>query len=153
MIIGFMTANSKFESRIGKLSCTTDKVFNFITDIRNFEQFIPAGNVKNWQASVDNCSFQVPPLGTASVRITEKNQYSSVAYTGDALQKNDFKLVVHILENEKNLADVRLILTAELNPVLKMMAADPIGRFLETLISEMEKFDKWNAVFKESQPL
>jgi len=148
-----MNDTSKFESRTGKLSCTTDKVFNFITDIRNFEQFIPAGNVENWQASVDNCSFQVPPLGTASVRITEKNQSSSVTYTGDALQKNDFKLVVYILENDKNLADVRLILTAELNPVLKMMAADPIGRFLETLISEMEKFDKWNTVFKESQPL
>lgn len=145
MIIDYMTDNSKFESRIVNLSCTPAEVFNFITDIRNFEQFIPEGNIKNWQASDDNCSFQVPPFGTASVRISERNPYSVVSYAGDALQKNDFELIVHISENMKKLADVSITLTAQLNPVLKMMAKGPIERFMETLVSEMEKFEKWNS--------
>ena len=139
-----MTKDSKFESRTGKLSCTTAEVFNFISDIRNFKQFIPEGNITNWQASADNCSFQVPPLGTASFSLTGKSPYSLVAYSGDALKKNDFKLVVHISENERKLAEVRLNLTVELNPFLKMMAGGPIESFLEKVISEMEKFEKWN---------
>jgi carbon monoxide dehydrogenase subunit G len=150
LIIDYMTMNLQFESRTGKLSCTTAEVFGFITNIKNFEQFIPAGNIKNWQASADSCSFQVPPLGTVSVSLTEKIAYSFVAYSGDALQKNDFKLIVHISENEKKLAEVRLFLTAELNPFLKMMASGPIEKFLETMISEMEKFEKWNVISKES---
>lgn len=150
LIIDYMTKNLKFESRTGKLSCTNAQVFNFITDIKNFEQFIPEGNIKNWQASVDYCSFQVPPIGTASVRITERNPYSLVAYSGDALKKNDFILLVHISENERKLAEVRLTLTAELNPFLKMMASGPIEKFLEKVISEMEKFERWTVISKES---
>jgi carbon monoxide dehydrogenase subunit G len=145
-----MKANSKFESRTGILSCTTAEVFSFITDIRNFEQFIPGGTVRNWQATADTCSFQVPPLGTASVRITERKPFTEVTFLGDALQKNDFEMVVYISENEKRLAEVRLILTADLNPVLKMMASGPVERFLETLISAMEKFDKWNKLSNKS---
>ncbi len=132
-----------FESRTGKLTCTTSELFSFITNLRNFEQFIPDGNIKNWQASDDNCSFQIPPFGTASVRIMEKIPFSLVEYSGDALKKNDFKLSVHISENEKKRAEVRLILSADLNPVLKIMAVEPVKKFMEMLISEMEKFNKW----------
>jgi carbon monoxide dehydrogenase subunit G len=145
-----MTNNSIFESRTGKLSCAPETVFNFITDLRNFEQFIPPGNIQNWQATSDKCNFQVPPIGSAAIRISEKMPFSSVIYSGDALQKNDFTLRVQISENERNLADVKVTLTAELNPVLKMMASDPIQKFLEMLISEMEKRDMWNTMSKES---
>jgi carbon monoxide dehydrogenase subunit G len=145
-----MATNSNFVSRTGKLSCKPETVYNFITDIRNFKQFIPPGNIQNWQATDDNCSFQVPPIGTATIKITEKAPFSSVIFSGDALQKNDFTLNVHITENEKNLADVRLSLSADLNPFLKMMASDPIEKFLEMLISEMEKFEMWNTRSKEN---
>jgi hypothetical protein len=148
-----MTENLNFESRIGKLSCTPAEIFNFITDIRNFEKCLPEENIKNWQASADRCSFQVPPLGMATVNLTEKNPYSYVAYSGNVVQKNDFKLFVHIFENERKLAEVRLRLTAELNPFLKMMAEAPVVKFIEMLITEMEKFEKWDVIFKESRPL
>jgi hypothetical protein len=139
-----MSDDLKFESRTGKLTCPATDLFSFITNLRNFGQFIPEGNIKNWQASEDNCSFQIPPFGSASVRIAAKIPYSLVEYSGDALKKNDFKLAVHISENERKMAGVRLILSAELNPVLRLMAAEPIERFLEKLISEMEKFNKWS---------
>jgi len=38
-----MTDLSYFESRTGKLSCNAEEVFAFVTDIRNFERFIPGG--------------------------------------------------------------------------------------------------------------
>lgn len=142
-----MATNSKFESRPGRLSCTAAEVYNFTTDIRNFEQFIPEGTIKNWQSSADSCSFEVPPLGTASVRITGKYPTSTIVFSGDALQKNDFELIVSISENENKFAEVNLVLTAELNPVLKMMASGPIKKFLESLITEMEEFKYWNTAF------
>jgi hypothetical protein len=138
-----MSDNLKFESRTGKLSCTAPELFGFITNIRNFEQFIPAGNIKNWQASEEGCSFQITPFGTANVRIREKIPNTLVKYNGDVLKENEFELSVHISEDERKRAEVRLFMTAGLNPFLKMMAAEPIKRFMELLIVEMEKFDKW----------
>jgi carbon monoxide dehydrogenase subunit G len=148
-----MANNSIFESRTGRLSCTDAEFFGFITDIRNFGQFIPEGSIKNWHATADSSSFGVPPLSTVKVRITEKIPFSLVSFSGDALHENDFNLKVQINNNENKLAEINIILAADLNPVLKTMASKPIEKFLETLISEMEKFEKWNETFKESQPL
>ena len=136
-----MSESTKYESRTGRLTCTPAEFFGFITNIKNFEQFIPAGNIKNWQASERECSFQIPPFGTANVRIKDAIPVSRVTYSGDVLKDNEFELVVNISGNNKKPAEVKLSLTAALNPFLKMMANEPINRFMEMLISEMERFN------------
>jgi ribosome-associated toxin RatA of RatAB toxin-antitoxin module len=137
---------SYFESRTGNLSCSAKDVFSFVTDIRNFEQFIPVGTIENWQAEKESCSFSVSMLGTVSFSLAEKEMYNKVVFTGDALKKNDFSLFLHISDNTKNQADVKVSLSADLNPMMKMMAAKPIAQFLEILISEMESFRGWKDI-------
>ena len=139
-----MSDLSFYESRHGKLSCNAQEVFNFVTDIRNFEQFIPGGTINNWSAEKESCSFSVSMIGTVSVRLAEKEKYSKVVFQGDALKKNDFSLTLSISENLKEPADVKVTLSADLNPLMKMMAAKPINQFLEMLINEMENFREWD---------
>ena len=135
---------SYFQSRSGKLSCNAEEVFTFVTDVRNFEQFIPEGSVKNWSADKGSCSFSVSMLGTVSVRLIEEEKYCKVVYHGDALKKNDFSLTLNISDNAKEPAEVKVTLSADLNPMMKMMAVKPINQFLEMLIKEMERFREWN---------
>jgi hypothetical protein len=146
--IEIMTQQLEFESRIGRLSCNAGEFYNFATDIRNFEQFIPEGNINNLQIMNDSCSFQVPPLGSVNVRITGKEPYSRVVFSGDALQKSEFILTLDITENEQKVAFVGLSIKADLNPLLRMMAAKPIEQFLEKLITEMERFRNWGETVK-----
>lgn len=141
-----MTSLSYFESRTGKLSCNAEEVFTFVTDIRNFERFIPKGTITNWSAEKESCSFSVSMLGTVAVRLAEKENYTKVVFTGDALSKNDFSLMLVISDEVKNHAEVRVKLSADLNPMMKMMAAKPIGQFLEMLINEMESFRDWENI-------
>jgi hypothetical protein len=54
-------------------------------------------------------------------------------------------------DNDK--AEVKVSLYADLNPILKMMAAKPITLFLETLIKEMEGFRGWKDSIEYIQPL
>lgn len=138
-----MSEALKFESRSGKLTCNSAEVFRFITDLRNFEQFIPRSNIKSWQVSENRCSFAIPLIGSATAEIREKIPDSYVDYSGNVMIDNEFKLAVHISESGNSLATIRLSLTAELNPMLRMMAPKLIEEFLEMLISEMEKFDNW----------
>lgn len=56
---------------------------------------------------------------------------------------NEFTLVLDIIGISDEEAEVKVILSAEMNPFLKMMAAEPVKQFLETLIREMEKFRGW----------
>jgi len=141
-----MSDISNYESRSGRLSCTPKEVFDFVTDIRNFEQFIPKGSINNWQSGKDTCSFSVSMIGTVSLRIEKKEPYDKVIFSGDALKKNDFSLILNILENAENNAEVKVKLEAELNPMLKMMANKPILQFLEMLIREMEDFNGWKSI-------
>ncbi len=138
-----MSEISKFESRTGKLSCKPGEVFNFVTDIRNFKQFVPGGRVDNLKIEKDSCSFHISPLGTVNLNITKKEPNSNVTFSGSALKSNDFSLLLDIAENSSGKAEVKVTLNADLNPILKMMAAKPVMQFLEKLIDEMEKFKGW----------
>ena len=137
---------SHFESRTGRLTCTSGELFDFVSDIRNFEQFIPPDSVRNWHSERESCSFSVSMVGTVSFRLTVKEPYKKVAFSGDAFKKNDFLLTLNIVETVSDNCEVKVSLDAELNPVLKMMATKPIGQFLEILITEMEKFKDWRNI-------
>ncbi len=138
-----MEDTSHFESRTGKVSCTSREVFDFVTDIRNFEQFVPEGAVSDWKVEKESCSFNVSMAGTINFRIAEKEPFSKVVFSGDALKKNDFSLTLNISDSAKDHSEVTISLDADLNPMLRMMAAKPIGRFMEIIIDEMEKFRGW----------
>jgi hypothetical protein len=143
-----MSDISVFESRTGTLSCSSAEVYNFVTDIRNFGQFIPDGTITNWQAERDSCSFSVSVVGVISLRIAGKEPYGKVVFSGDALKKNDFSLTLNISNGRSDTAEVMILLEAELNPMLKMLASKPIVQFLEILINEMEKFREWRNTVK-----
>lgn len=138
-----MSDLSYFESRSGTLTCNAEEVFSFVTDIRNFERFIPKGAINNWDAEKESCSFSVSMLGIVTVRLAEKEKNTKVVYTGDALKKEDFSLVLFISDKVNNSAEVKVSLSADLNPMMKMMANKPINQFLEMLIKEMENFRSW----------
>jgi carbon monoxide dehydrogenase subunit G len=143
-----MTNLSYFESRTGTLTCNAEEVFTFVTDIRNFERFIPGGIINNWNAEKESCSFSVSMLGTVTVRLAEKEKYDKVVFSGDALKKNDFLLTLNITDDVGDHAKVKILLRVELNPMMKAIAGKPIGQFLERLINEMEGFRDWESSIK-----
>jgi carbon monoxide dehydrogenase subunit G len=85
-------------------------------------------------------------IGTVRLRLSEKENNNKVVYTGDALKMNDFSLLLDISGDGENSAEVRLSLSADLNPVLKLMAAKPIDQFLEIMVKEMESFQGWKNI-------
>ncbi len=141
-----MAELSFFESRTGKADFSSGDVYTFVSDIRNFERFIPDGSVTNWQAARDSCTFNVPMLGTVSVRLVDREINKRVGFEGDAMKKNDFSLAVNIIESGIDSCAVKVSLKADINPMLKLMAAKPIAMFLNKLIDEMEKFQDWRNI-------
>ena len=139
-----MGDNSVFKSRTAIISCSREEFYNFITDIRNFGEFVTSDFVKEWDANTEECSMQISPVGKVRISIAGKEPYSLVTYKGDALQKNEFIIDAHINEHTDSQAEVKLVVRAELNPILRMMAAGPIERFLETIADEMEKYNGWS---------
>ena len=144
-----MTEISTFESRTGKVACSVEELYRFLTDIRNFEQFIPAGSISDISIDRDSCTFSVSMMGKMSLKIGEHKEFSEVVYRGNAMQVNDFSLLVNFSDTGSDQSEVRLSVNAHLNPFLKMMAAEPVKNFLETMVAEMEKFTGWKDIRKD----
>ena len=141
-----MSELSYYESRPGTISCNAGKAFAFITDLRNFGRFAREGTVSDWQAERDSCSFAVAMMGRVHVRIKEKEPEVKVVYEGDALNKNDFTIEIRLSAVPGGLAEAKLNMSADLNPMMKMLADKPIRQFMELLMQEIEKFRDWDDV-------
>jgi carbon monoxide dehydrogenase subunit G len=134
-----------FESRTGRLTCNAEELFHFLTDIRNFERFIPKGNFSDIITDKDSC-FNVSMIGKVNIHIKDKTEFREVVFSGTTLQVNEFSLVVKFHDTESGQSDVRLSALAALSPFLKMIVSEPINKFLETIIAEMEKFRGWKEI-------
>ena len=148
-----MSENTEFRSRKGKLACSARDLWLFATDIKNFSRFMPGDTVSNWQADGESCSFDILPLGSVSVKLREKVPFSKVVYSGEALQKNNFSLLLDISDSNNDSSEVDITLRADLNPLMKMIISKPADQFLEILIGEMEKFRDWKQADEGTQPL
>ena len=85
-----MSDLSNYESRTGKLTCKPEEVFDFVTDIRNFSQFVPDGSIKELEIGRESCSFNVPPLGNIKMYLYEKEHENKVVYNGNVFHQMNF---------------------------------------------------------------
>ena len=51
---------AKIESRVGTINSNESKIFDFVADFTNFKSVIPADQVSDFEATKDECSFQLP---------------------------------------------------------------------------------------------
>lgn len=140
---------STFQSRKGSLECTPSEIYNFVTDIRNLQQFVPRNaGISGLKIESDSCSFNISSMGNVDLRLSEKVPDEKIVFNGTLFQSNDFSLVVDIMKNLSGKADARVTVSSHLNPVLRMMVAGPVQTFLEKMIEEMEKFQGWKNTSK-----
>lgn len=95
----------------------------------------------------------VNPIGTVSISIKEKVLSDKIVYSGNALLQSDFDMILDIRNSAGGHSEITLSVEAELNPFLLMLAKEPLNRFLETIMDEMEKFDGWNDVSEDTESL
>ena len=145
-----MSASSVFKSRTGRLEYSAEDVFSFVTDIRNFERFIPRNSVHDIKTEQGSCSFRVNMLGEVNIRIKEKIMTDKVVFSGNAPQINEFLITINIHNTGNNKSEVNVILSSEMNPLLKMIAAEPVNQMLVKLIDEMERFDGWKDIYQST---
>ena len=137
---------SKFESRTGKISASDEVVYNFITDMRNFGRFIPGGTIEKWNATTDDCSFEISPVGGVKLSIIEREPFTTVKYVGDGLNNTESYLWVQLKQVAENDTRVKITIKAGINPMIRGMVAKPIDDFLEKLVSGLEKFSDWETL-------
>jgi len=132
----------RIESQKLIINCLAEEVFNTLGNFDNFTSLLPE-QVANWQSTGETCSFEVKGLATLGLRITSKAPFSKIIMKGEGKIPFGFNLETYIQDAGDQQCQVQLIIDADMNPFIAMMAEKPLQNFVDTLLTrlkeEMEK--------------
>jgi len=125
-------------SKQGKIVASEAKLFDFLSDLRNLDSFIPHDKVQNWESDEDSCSFSIPQVGQLSLRITEKepNKFIRIEPEGGATPFS-FTFFIQIKNVAENDTRFKLTLRAELNMMMKTMFKGPLEKGLDQIVDTL----------------
>ena len=129
-----MNINSKSDT----IQANDAKIFAMVTDCRKFGAFLPP-QVQDWKAEEDYCEFSVAGMVTARIEITEKVEFSRVAYT----IKNDKNLPVSFRIDINGQGDgksaVGIEITADVPFFLQGMVKDPLQKVADVMATKIKE--------------
>jgi len=128
----------KVESKIGCLHTDDSRIYNFLSDCNNFQQFTGNDKVKNWQADSESCRFKVDGAGDVAFRIVERRPNELIKFSIENAQAENIFLWIQL--KSASSGDTRVKLTAKLdaNPMVSMFISKPLKQGLDKIIETLE---------------
>lgn len=120
------------------VSKSVQELFDLLTDVRNFERLMPDNIAKFEVIGDDAFIFGLKGMPEIKLKMKEKVAPNKVVL-GAASDKLPFTLTASIDAVSDNNSEVKLDFVGEFNPMMAMMVKGPIGKFIETLATNMTK--------------
>ena len=113
-------------------------VFDFLKDVKNFESLMPV-NISKFELINDEI-FLFALSGMPEIMLKKKYLDSpNIIVLGAEGGKLDFSLTAYIKDISKNKSEVYLNFKGDFNPMMTMMIKGPISKFIETLALNVSK--------------
>lgn len=128
---------TKIQSNKVEIENSIQNVFNFLCDFRNYEKMMPE-QVTNWQATEDDCSFTIAGMAHINMKIAEKNSNNHIKIVSHGKVPFNFDLNVFLEDKGANKTSGEIVMNADLNMMLKMMAEKPLTNFINMLAERMK---------------
>jgi carbon monoxide dehydrogenase subunit G len=107
-------------------------VFDFLTDIKNFKPLMPE-NISKFEL-IDDKTFLFALSGMPEIMLKKKYLESpNLIVLGASGGKLDFSLTAIIENISENKSEIYLKFEGDFNPMMAMMIKGPISKFIETL--------------------
>ena len=127
----------KIESTVGKIAENEDKVFAFLSDLRNLESLVPKENLISCEFNEDRCKLGIAGIGEIELKLLDKEPNKLIKLGSGSDSAYSFTLWIQLKQTAEKDTRARLTLQAELNPFLQVMAKNPLQKFVNTLVDRM----------------
>jgi len=128
----------KLESKTAHVRGKQETIYNHIADFRNFAHLLPADRLDDIQITDSTLTFGITGLGTVGLKYSEKHPFSQLVIDAIEGTSADFTFWINIDVAADNTSDVQIILQANLNMFLEMMARGPLQQLLEMIVEKLE---------------
>ena len=128
----------KLESTKVSLDKSAQEVFNFLTNVENFEPLMPE-NISKFEL-MDAETFLFALSGMPEIVLKKKSMESPhTIVLGAAGGKLDFSLTAKIESVSETKSEIQLMFEGDFNAMMAMMIKAPISKFIETLALNIPK--------------
>lgn len=144
----------KYISEVKLISAPQEAVYNRLSDFKNLEQlfdparmeqikkqFPDAPDIKldNFQATTDQCSFSVSPVGKVEVNIAEREPSKMIRLASGTSAPFQFTCWIQLLPVDETSCKVRITLHAELNTMIKMLVNKHLKKGVDQIAEALTK--------------
>lgn len=117
---------------------SNQEVFEFLTEVKNFESLMPENIDKFEVIDHDTFKFALKGMPEIVLRMKEKHPHDKVVL-GAASDRLPFTLTADILSVDDHNSEVILSFSGEFNAMMVMMVKGPITNFMSTLSENLQK--------------
>lgn len=117
------------------ISASQSAVYGKLSDLSNLEGIkdrLPEDKVKNLSFTADSLSVEVPPVGTVTLEIVEREPEKCIKF-GTTTSPLPFNLWIQIVAMGEAECKIKLTVGMELNPFMKTMVQKPLQEGLEKM--------------------
>lgn len=115
---------------------SANELYQFLTDVKNFEKLMPESISKFEVLAEDTFVFALKGMPEIVLKVKEKQAPNKIIL-GAASDKLPFTLTSHITETGDAQCETSLVFEGDFNPMMAMMIKGPINSFINTLTEKM----------------
>ena len=112
-------------------------IFEYLSNVGNFEHIMPE-NIDKFEAGEKSFLFALKGMPEIELQLEELVSPKKIVL-GSANEKFPFSLTADIADTSENSCDVKLLFDGKFNPMVAMMVKKPLQKFIDTLVSNIEK--------------
>ena len=106
-------------------------VFEFLTNLNNFEQLMP-DNIDKFLVDGESFIFSLKGMPEIRLVLKEKTEFEKIVL-GAASSKLEFSLTAVINQVTEESSEMQLVFNGDFNPMMAMMVKGPLQKFIDTL--------------------
>jgi len=144
----------KYISEVKLISAPQEAVYDRLSNFKNLEQLFdptrieelkkqnpdaPDIKLDNFQATADECSFSISPVGKVNIQITEREPSKLIKLASGPSVPFQFNCWIQLTPVDNMGCKVRITLHAELNPMIKMLVNKHLKKGVDQIAEALTK--------------
>lgn len=131
---------TRIESNAELINKPQEKIFDFLSDMNNFGKLMPE-QVVNWKSDKDGCTFTIKNMADISLKISDRIPHKKIIMTSSDKSPLTFTLESEITAVDEFKSYVRVVINAELNAMMEMLAKNPLQNFVNMLATKLKDLE------------
>lgn len=116
---------------------SVDRVYAFLADCTNHEQLMPE-NIQDWASTRDQASFTIQNMVKLALKVDRRIENREVVFVPVDKAPFDVTLRWETVSQGDGQTLARLIVEADLNMMMKMVAAKPLQKLVDYQVGRLK---------------